>query len=251
MADLKISQFADGGSVQETDEIATNRAGVNTKVFVGSAAAMDVGAGVDEIIAWQDDGTGNPQYPSGDGSEITGVIIDANDLTGNTLASGILTSSLTSVGTISSGVWNGTSIAIANGGTGANTAANARNNLGLQSGNYTPTVTPVTNATNANGIAGTYSVCGNIVTVAGVITIQPTAAALTGTRVRISLPISATFTSNQRCSGTAVVFEVANSVAVNAASIGADTTNNEADVIFRATDTNSRQWRFIFQYRIT
>lgn len=36
MADLKISQFVDGGAIQSTDEIATNRAGINTKVFVVS-----------------------------------------------------------------------------------------------------------------------------------------------------------------------------------------------------------------------
>lgn len=73
MADLKISQFVDGGAVQSTDEIATNRAGINTKVFVGSAAALDAGSGVGDVIAWQDDGGGNPIYPAGDGSQITDI----------------------------------------------------------------------------------------------------------------------------------------------------------------------------------
>jgi hypothetical protein len=40
-------------------------------------------------------------------------------------------SSITTLGTIVTGVWNGTTIALANGGTGATTAANARTNLGL------------------------------------------------------------------------------------------------------------------------
>lgn len=60
MADLKISQFVDGGAIQSTDEIATNRAGINTKVFVGGAAALDAGSGVGDVITWQDDGSGNP-----------------------------------------------------------------------------------------------------------------------------------------------------------------------------------------------
>jgi hypothetical protein len=39
-------------------------------------------------------------------------------------------SSITTVGTITTGVWNGTDIAVADGGTGASTAAGARANLG-------------------------------------------------------------------------------------------------------------------------
>lgn len=50
------------------------------------------------------------------------VIAPAGTLTGTTLASNVVTSSLTSVGTVTSGTWNGTTIAIANGGTGQTTA---------------------------------------------------------------------------------------------------------------------------------
>lgn len=46
------------------------------------------------------------------------VIAPAGTLTGTTLNSTVVTSSLTSVGTITTGVWNGTTIAVANGGTG-------------------------------------------------------------------------------------------------------------------------------------
>jgi hypothetical protein len=46
------------------------------------------------------------------------VIAPAGTLTGTTLASNVVTSSLTSVGTITTGTWQGTAITVANGGTG-------------------------------------------------------------------------------------------------------------------------------------
>jgi tetrahydromethanopterin S-methyltransferase subunit B len=53
--------------------------------------------------------------------EIAGTSV----LSGTTLGSGVTASSLTSVGTITSGTWTGTTIAIANGGTGQTTAMTA------------------------------------------------------------------------------------------------------------------------------
>jgi hypothetical protein len=53
-----------------------------------------------------------------DGSADITVAVDSNTLTGTTLASNVVNSSLTSVGTITSGTWNGATIAVANGGTG-------------------------------------------------------------------------------------------------------------------------------------
>ena len=52
-------------------------------------------------------------------------------LNSTTLGSNIVNSSLTSLGTIGTGVWAATDVAVAHGGTGASTAANARTNLGL------------------------------------------------------------------------------------------------------------------------
>lgn len=160
MADLKISQFADGGTVQPTDEIATNRAGTNTKVRVGEAASLDASGAVGDVIVWGDDGGGNPSYPPGDASQLTGILNDTllalseynsggfiaqtslsnftgRNITGtseritvfnSTGVSGnpiidiastyVGQSSITTVGTITAGVWNGTDIAVADGGTG-------------------------------------------------------------------------------------------------------------------------------------
>jgi hypothetical protein len=55
-------------------------------------------------------------------------------LSNTTLASSVITSSLTSVGTIGTGVWQGTAIGIAYGGTGSTTADGARTALGLAIG---------------------------------------------------------------------------------------------------------------------
>ncbi len=56
-----------------------------------------------------------------DGSADITVAADANTLTGTTLASNVVNSSLTSVGTITQGVWSGTAISVTKGGTGATT----------------------------------------------------------------------------------------------------------------------------------
>jgi hypothetical protein len=55
-------------------------------------------------------------------------------LSATTLGTSIVTSSLTSVGTISGGTWQGTAIGTSYGGTGATTASGARTNLGLAIG---------------------------------------------------------------------------------------------------------------------
>lgn len=55
-------------------------------------------------------------------------------LSSSTLGSGVTASSLTSVGTISLGTWQGTAVGVSYGGTGATSAADARTNLGLAIG---------------------------------------------------------------------------------------------------------------------
>lgn len=81
-------------------------------------------------------------------SENISLSIDAGTLTGTALHNNITGSSLTSVGVITSGTWSGTTINIANGGTGATTAEAARSNLGLVIGtNVLSPNTPITSAT--------------------------------------------------------------------------------------------------------
>lgn len=87
------------------------------------------------------------------------VVAPAGTLTGTTLASNIVTSSLTSVGTIASGVWNGTVIDVAHGGTGLATLT--ANNVILGNGTSTPNlVAPSTsgNILTSNGTTWTSAV---------------------------------------------------------------------------------------------
>lgn len=59
-----------------------------------------------------------------------GTITNAH-LAGSIAASKLVGTDIATVGTITSGTWNGTDIAVADGGTGSSTAAGARTNLGL------------------------------------------------------------------------------------------------------------------------
>ena len=89
------------------------------------------------------------------------LIAGTSVLNATTLGSGVTASSLTSVGTIATGIWNGTAIAIANGGTGATDAGAARTALGLAIG----TDVQAYNATLASVAGGTYSGDDSITTV--------------------------------------------------------------------------------------
>ena len=82
-------------------------------------------------------------------------------LSGTTLGSGVTGSSLTSVGTIATGTWNGTAIAVANGGTGSTSTSDARTALGLAIG----TDVQAYNSTLAAVAGGTYTGDDSIATV--------------------------------------------------------------------------------------
>tara|TARA_B100001250_G_scaffold23293_2_gene19541 strand:- start:2617 stop:3756 length:1140 start_codon:yes stop_codon:yes gene_type:complete len=86
----------------------------------------------DKTILWTDstdswDFNQNVNIGTGLAYRIHGTAV----LTSATLGSGVINSSLQTLGTISSGTWEGTDVAILHGGTGASTGAAARANLGI------------------------------------------------------------------------------------------------------------------------
>ena len=95
---------------------------------------------------------------------LTGKVYEINGtsvLSGSTLGSGVTASSLTSVGTIATGTWQGTAVGVSYGGTGSTTASGARTALGVAIGSDVQAY----NATLATVAGGTYAGDDSIVTV--------------------------------------------------------------------------------------
>lgn len=106
-------------------------------VAVPSDATADGGGitlkgATDKTILWENDSDSwdfSEHINAASGKEFK--INNSSVLSATTLGSGVTTSSLTSLGTIASGTWAATDIAVAHGGTGASSAGDARANLGI------------------------------------------------------------------------------------------------------------------------
>ena len=110
------------------------------------------------------------------------------------------------------------------------------------SGTYTPTLTNTTNIAASTAFASQYMRVGNVVTVSGRVTIDPTA---TGSiTLGVSLPIASTFTANQQCCGTS-----ANAFG-DAIQVIADSTNLRATFTGTVADAGARLYAYNFTYQV-
>jgi len=115
----------------------------------------------------------------------------------------------------------------------------------IAAGTYTPTLTNVANLDASTAYLCLYSRVGTIVTVSGVVDIDPTSGA-TITQLGISLPIASAFANTTDCSGTACAVAVAS----ESGSVVADATNDRANLHIIVASTANHAVSFTFQYRI-
>ena len=148
--------FTLGGDTAPSSDDDKDR-GIEFRYHTGSAAKVGY-FGYDDstgYFTYIPDATNTSEVFSGTQGTISVLAynIGANTvLSGTTLGSTIGTSSLTAVGTIATGTWEATDVAVLHGGTGASTAAAARTNLGA-----TTKVTDTIGDGSATAIAVTHS----------------------------------------------------------------------------------------------
>lgn len=123
-------------------------------------------------------------------------------------------------------------------------AVTGATNQYVVSGTYTPTLTNVTNVTVSTARQCTWMRVGNMVTVAGQVDVDPTAAG--ATELGISLPIASALTTAFQLGGTAN----SNVAAGEEAMIDADATNDRARIRWTAVDVTNHTYAFIFGYEV-
>lgn len=125
-ANLSGTPALPNGTTATTQTAGDNTTKIATDAFVLANAGGTPGFGAltsgTNTVAAMLVGTGASLGATGSGT-ITATSVPASGLTGSTLASGVTASSLTSLGTITTGVWNASIIGAQYGGTGLNSSA--------------------------------------------------------------------------------------------------------------------------------
>ena len=204
--------------------------------------------GTSSILFVQFSGAG--QITAGAGLTKSGNTIDvvgtANRITVNADSVDIASTyvgqaSITTLGTITAGTWNGTTIAIANGGTGATSAAAARTNLGLVIGTNVQAWDADLDAIAA--LAGTSGLLKK--TAANTWTLDTTAyATISGAETLTNKTLTDPIINNIKASASSTAGDLwseittgSANIAVNAATINIGTTNTTAIITLGAADS--------------
>ena len=116
------------------------------------------------------------------------------------------------------------------------------------SGTYTPTLTNTTNVASSTASANQYMRVGNVVTVSGVVIIDPTTAA-TNSVLNMSLPIASALTASRQLGGTGCSISTTK-YGDNVLAIFGDATNDRAEFRFNPTGAASETYIFSFTYQV-
>ena len=227
-------------------------------IAIFDAADFDVTAGVATIKA---SGVDNAQLANSsltiNGTSVnlgsTGTVsAAAATLTGTGLAATVISSSLTSVGTITSGTWNGTAVGIAYGGTGQSTASTAINALlpsqTSEANKYLTTNGTATNwgaieLAHINGVTTSSTELNYVDGVTSAIQTQldtkaPLASpTFTGTPTIPTGTIATTQTAGNNTTAVATTAFVTDAVAAGVASATVDNLNDVSDVTITSAAT--------------
>ncbi len=116
----------------------------------------------------------------------------------------------------------------------------------LLSGTYTPTLTLTANLDAATAVLLAYSRLGNLVTVVGSVSIDPTTT-LTDTQLSFSLPIGSDFTGTGDCAGGSAY---STQIAAQGAGFVSDATNDRMIMEWKAVDVTNQVMSFTFGYLV-
>lgn len=111
----------------------------------------------------------------------------------------------------------------------------------FESGTYTPVATAVLNVAAVTVASAHYMRVGTVVTVSGLVNIDPTAAGVA--QVRLTIPIASNFASNAQAAGVA-------SSQTESARIMSDATNDAVIIDYSAVSTSNTGFWYTYTYRI-